>query len=36
MGELEVLVDGRSVFSYKKSGRKPAVSELLQMIQSPV
>jgi hypothetical protein len=29
MGELEVLVDGRRVFSYKQVGRKPTVGELL-------
>jgi len=35
MSELEVIVDGRSVFSYKRSGRKPLVSELLDLIQNP-
>jgi len=35
MGELEILVDGRSVFSYKRSGRKPPVTELLQLIDNP-
>jgi hypothetical protein len=37
MGELEVLVDGRSVYSYKRSskaeGRKPTVPELLSMMK---
>jgi hypothetical protein len=37
MGELEVLVDGRQVYSYKQSGkpagRKPTVPELLGMIK---
>jgi hypothetical protein len=35
MGELEVIVDGRSVFSYKRARRKPPVSELLQLIANP-
>ncbi len=29
MGELEVLVDGRRVYSYKQERRKPPLTELL-------
>ncbi len=33
MGELEVLIDGRQIYSYKQSGkqsgRKPSLDELL-------
>jgi hypothetical protein len=35
MGELEVLMDGRRIFSYKEAGRKPPVSELLALIGLP-
>jgi len=35
MGELQVLVDGRSVFSYKQTGRKPTVGELLAAMNVP-
>jgi hypothetical protein len=31
-GELEVLVDGRSVFSYKRVHRIPTVDDLLNLI----
>ncbi len=37
MGELEVLVDGRQVYSYKQSGkatgRKPTLGELLAALK---
>ena len=29
MGELEVLVDGRRIYSYKQERRKPPLNELL-------
>jgi hypothetical protein len=37
MGELEVIVDGRQIYSYKQSGkgRKPNVPELLGMMDLP-
>jgi hypothetical protein len=39
MGELEVVVDGRQVYSYKQSGkhegRKPTVPELLAIMNLP-
>jgi len=37
MGELEILVDGQQVYSYKQSGkaagRKPTLPELLSMMK---
>jgi hypothetical protein len=33
-GELEVLVNGRSVFSYKREGRTLSVNELLDLVES--
>jgi hypothetical protein len=33
-GELEVLVNGHSVFSYKREDRTPSVNELLALVES--
>jgi hypothetical protein len=33
-GDMTVLVDGRPVFAYKKEGKIPPVSELLERIQA--
>jgi hypothetical protein len=35
MGELEVLVNGKRVFSHKESGTKPTAAELLSLIEAP-
>ncbi len=32
MGELEILVDGRRVFSHKETGLKPSTDTLLKTI----
>jgi hypothetical protein len=32
MGELEILVDGRRVFSHKETGLKPSTATLLRTI----
>jgi hypothetical protein len=34
MGELEILVNGKRVFSHKESGAKPSTSELLALIEA--
>jgi hypothetical protein len=34
MGELEILVNGRSVFSHKQTGTTPGTAELLALITS--
>jgi len=33
-GDLEVMVNGRSVFSHKREGRTPSVNELLVLVES--
>ena len=34
MGELEILVNGKRVFSHKETGTTPTTSELLALIDS--
>jgi hypothetical protein len=34
MGELEILVNGKRVFSHKETGTTPTTSELLALIES--
>ena len=34
VGDLVVSVDGKPVFAYKKEGKMPPMSELLQRIQA--
>jgi len=34
MGELEILVNGRRVFSHKETGQTPGTAELLDLITS--
>jgi hypothetical protein len=34
MGELEILVDGKRVFSHKQTGTTPSTAELLALIDS--
>lgn len=34
MGELEILVNGRRVFSHKQTGTTPVTSELLALIDA--
>ena len=34
MGELEVIVNGRSVFSHKRSGTTPGTQQLLALIEA--
>jgi selT/selW/selH-like putative selenoprotein len=34
LGQLDVLVDGKLVFSKKQSGRSPSAAEIVQLIRS--